>query len=87
MAAVDETLAADAVAAIEVEIEPLPFALDPLDTLRPGGPNPLEVGNAYDGFEVAEIKWTAEQMADGRGGPLPGDRAARGRRLGGRGCG
>ncbi len=63
VAAVDETLAADAVAAIEVEIEPLPFALDPLDTLRPGGPNPLEVGNAYEGFEVAEIKWTAEQMA------------------------
>ena len=69
VAAVDETLAADAVAAIEIEIEPLPFALDPLDTLRPGGPNPTAEGNAYDGFEVAEIKWTAEQMA-----ALEGDR-------------
>jgi len=69
VAAVDETLAAEAVAAIELEIDPLPFVLDPLDTLRPGGPNPLEEGNAYDGFEVAEVKWTAEQMA-----ALEGDR-------------
>ena len=71
VAAVDETLAADAVAAIDIEIEPLPFALDPLDTLRPGGPNPLLVGNAYDGFEIAEIKWTAEQMAAIEGGEFP----------------
>ena len=69
VAAVDETLAAEAVAAIEIEIDPLPFALDPLDTLRPGGPNPLEEGNAYEGFEVAEVKWTAAQMA-----ALEGDR-------------
>ena len=71
VAAVDETLAADAVAAIDIEIEPLPFALDPLDTLRPGGPNPLEEGNAFDGFEVAEIKWTAEQMAALEGDSFP----------------
>ncbi len=71
VAAIDETLAAEAVAAIDIEIEPLPFALDPLDTLRPGGPNPLEEGNAYDGFEVAEVKWTAEQMASLEGDRFP----------------
>ena len=69
VAATDETLAAEAVAAIDIEIEPLPFALDPLDALRPGGPNPLLEGNAYDGFDIAEIKWTSEQMA-----ALEGDR-------------
>ena len=71
VAAVDETLAAEAVAAIDIEIEPLPFALDPLDTLRPGGPSPLQEGNAYDGFEVAEIKWTADQMAALEGERFP----------------
>ena len=71
VAAVDETLAADAVAAIDIDIEPLPFALDPLDTLRPGGPNPLQEGNAYEGFEVAEVKWTADQMAVLEGDQFP----------------
>ena len=69
VAAVDETTAAEAVAAIDIEIEPLPFAVDPLDTLRPGGPNPISEGNAYDGREVVEVKWTGEQMA-----ALEGDR-------------
>ena len=69
VAAVDETLAAEAVAAIEIEIDPLPFVLDPLDTLRPDGPNPLEAGNAFEESNVVEVKWTAEQMA-----ALEGDR-------------
>ena len=73
VAAVDETLAAEAVAAIDIDIEPLPFALDPLDTLRPGGPNPLEVGNAYEGREVVEVKWTVDQMAALEGDVFPTD--------------
>ena len=40
VAAVDEYTAAEAIEAIDIEFEPLPFAIDPLDTLRPGGPNP-----------------------------------------------
>ena len=71
VAAVDETLAADAVAAIDIDIEPLPFALDPLDTLRPGGPNPLPVGNAYEGFEIGEIKWMPGEMAAVEGDSFP----------------
>ena len=71
VAAVDETTAAEAVAAIELQMETLPFTLDPLDTLRPGGPNPLAEGNAFEGFEVAEVKWTAAQMAALEGESFP----------------
>ena len=34
VAAVDETTAADAIEQIEVDLEPLPFVLDPLESLR-----------------------------------------------------
>ena len=40
IAAVDELTAADAIEKIHLDLEPLPFVLDPLETLRPGGPNP-----------------------------------------------
>ena len=47
VAAVDEYTAAEAIEAIDIEFEPLPFAVDPLDTLRPGGPNPRTDGNVW----------------------------------------
>ena len=47
VAAVDEYTAAEAIEAIDIEFEPLPFAVDPLDTLRPGGPNPRIDGNVW----------------------------------------
>ncbi len=47
VAAVDEYTAAEAIEAIDIEFEPLPFAVDPLDTLRPGGPNPRINGNVW----------------------------------------
>src|SRR3989442_5516595 len=40
VAAVDEVTAAAAIEAIDIDLEPLPFLLDPIETLRPGGPNP-----------------------------------------------
>ena len=40
VAAVDELTAAEAIEKIDIDFEPLPFVVDPLDTLRPGGPNP-----------------------------------------------
>ncbi len=40
VAAVDELTAAEAIEAIDIEFEHLPFVVDPLDSLRPGGPNP-----------------------------------------------
>ena len=47
VAAVDEYTAAEAIEAIDIEFEQLPFAIDPLDTLRPGGPNPRVDGNVW----------------------------------------
>jgi CO/xanthine dehydrogenase Mo-binding subunit len=47
VAAVDELTAADAIEKIEIEFEHLPFVIDPLDSLRPGGPNPRVEGNVW----------------------------------------
>jgi xanthine dehydrogenase molybdenum-binding subunit len=47
VAAVDEFTAAEAIEKIQIDFEPLPFVIDPLDTLRPGGPNPRVEGNIW----------------------------------------
>ena len=65
VAAIDEETAANAIEAIKVDYEPLPFVINPLDSLRPGGPNAREGGNTVkDRKEVFEIKWTAEDFSD-----------------------
>ena len=62
VAAVDETTAADAVELVKVDLEPLPFALDPLESLKPDGPNARLGGNVRrrrDGENRLEtLKWT-----------------------------
>jgi xanthine dehydrogenase molybdenum-binding subunit len=47
VAAVDELTAAEAIEKIHLDLDPLPFVLDPLDSLRPGGPNPRVEGNIW----------------------------------------
>ncbi|HEY7172235.1 MAG TPA: xanthine dehydrogenase family protein [Vicinamibacterales bacterium] len=47
LAAVDEFTAAEAIEKIQVEFEPLPFAVDPIETLRPGAPNARTQGNTW----------------------------------------
>jgi CO/xanthine dehydrogenase Mo-binding subunit len=47
VAAVDETTAADAIEKIVIEFEPLPFAVDPIESLRPGSPNARRHGNVW----------------------------------------
>jgi xanthine dehydrogenase molybdenum-binding subunit len=47
VAAVDELTAAEAIEKIKIEFERLPFAIDPLETLRPGAPNPRVGGNTW----------------------------------------
>src|ERR1700729_1683291 len=47
VAAVDELTAADAIEKIKIDFEPLPFVIDPLESLRPGGPNPRTDGNIW----------------------------------------
>jgi xanthine dehydrogenase molybdenum-binding subunit len=47
VAAVDELTAAEAIEKIRIEFEPLPFVIDTLETLRPGGLNPRKDGNIW----------------------------------------
>src|ERR1035437_654202 len=45
VAAVDELTAAEAIEKIRIDFEQLPFVVDPLVSLRPGGPNARTEGN------------------------------------------
>lgn len=69
--AVDELTAAEAIELIDIDFEPLPFVVDPLDSLRPGGPNPHADGNVWVRGKLAEVKWTAADFADYDEGRLP----------------
>jgi xanthine dehydrogenase molybdenum-binding subunit len=77
VAAVDELTAAEAIEKIHIDFERLPFAIDPLDTLRPGGPNPRTDGNIWatppggPGPAVTELKWTDADFAETKYGRLP----------------
>src|SRR5271156_3489912 len=84
VAAVDELTAADAIEKIQIDLEPLPFVIDPLDTLRPGGPNPRLDGNIWvvppppvpggppsPPPSIGELKWTEADFANAKYGQLP----------------
>ncbi len=82
VAAVDETTAAAAIEQIEIDFEPLPFCVDPIETLRPSGPNPRTTGNVWmrpparpgmpeGALEVREWKWSADDFAAAPEGQLP----------------
>jgi xanthine dehydrogenase molybdenum-binding subunit len=82
VAAVDELTAAEAVERIEVDLEPLPFVTDPLESLRPDGPNARLDSNAWGapmpgaqgppGPPPREtVKWTAQDFAAAGEGRLP----------------
>ena len=81
VAAVDELTAAEAIEKIVVDFEPLPFVVDPLDSLKPGGPNARTTGNAWKapapnaGFgapsSVATLKWTEQDFAEAGPARLP----------------
>jgi xanthine dehydrogenase molybdenum-binding subunit len=69
VAAVDELTAAEAIEKIRIDFERLPFVIDPLETLRPGGPNARTDGNIWlppQGQslpQIAQLKWTEAQGA------------------------
>ncbi len=87
VAAVDEVTAADAIEKIRLDLEPLPFVVDPLVSLRPGGPNARTDGNVWVRGpqppptpgrppaivppDVATLKWTEADFADYKEGRLP----------------
>src|SRR5262245_7211059 len=83
VAAESELIAAEAIERIEIEWEQLPFVVDPLVSLRPGGPNARLEGNVWGrpkpptpGQPVAPpaievLKWTAADFAEYEHGRLP----------------
>src|SRR5690606_38471494 len=63
IAAETEQLAADALERVRVDYEELPFTVDPLESLYPGGPNARSQGNVVNGREMESFKWTAQDFA------------------------
>ena len=75
VAAEDETTAEDAIAKITYDFEPLPFTVDPLDSLYPGGPDALVGANVIDNSDffagaagMRSLKWSARDFAAVEGG-------------------
>jgi CO/xanthine dehydrogenase Mo-binding subunit len=85
VAAVDEYTAAEAIEKIRIDFEPLPFVIDPLESLRPGGPNARTQGNVWmrpapppnappgppPPLQRGVLKWTEEDFAQAKEGQLP----------------
>ena len=87
VAAVDELTAAEAIEKIKIDLEPLPFVVDPLVSLRPDGPNARTDGNVWVRVpppppkpgerpaltppELRTLKWTKEDFEDAKNGRMP----------------
>jgi CO/xanthine dehydrogenase Mo-binding subunit len=72
IAAVDETTAADAIERVKIEYEPLPFVIDPLESLYPGGPDARDGGNVANArVALQTVKWNARDFASVEEGQLP----------------
>ncbi len=82
VAAVDEETAAAAAELIDLDLEPLPFVVDPLDSLRPEGPDARTEGNVWGPPapptagqpprpSIQRLKWTDAEFADAAEGRLP----------------
>lgn len=83
LAAVSEDVAAEAIELIDLDIEVLPFTTDPLESLRPEGPDarldgnvwgvapPPQAGQPPARPPVTRLKWTAEDFAAAPDGALP----------------
>ncbi|HQZ40851.1 MAG TPA: xanthine dehydrogenase family protein molybdopterin-binding subunit [Vicinamibacterales bacterium] len=71
VAADSEEIAAAAIERIVVDYEPLSFVIDPLESLRPGGPNGRTEGNVFVGQNVETLKWTPADIAQIAEGKFP----------------
>ncbi|MDK1022651.1 MAG: xanthine dehydrogenase family protein molybdopterin-binding subunit [Gammaproteobacteria bacterium] len=75
LAAESEELAAEAIEKIKIDLEPLPFTVDPLESLYPDGPNARSDGNSAGGYGksgfIDTVKWTARDFAAVKEGELP----------------
>jgi CO/xanthine dehydrogenase Mo-binding subunit len=72
VAAVDEPTAAAAIEQIKVDLQALPFVIDPLESLRPRGPNARSEGNVANvRLPLQTIKWNAKDFAAAGADRLP----------------
>jgi len=83
LAAVSEEVAADALERVDVDLEPLPFVVDPLDSLRPEGPDARTIGNVWGPPppatpgqspprpSIQRLKWTEADFAEAAEGRMP----------------
>ena len=85
VAAVDEDTAAAAIERIELDLEPLPFVVDPVESLRPSGANGRREGNVWVPLPppapgasgppprptLRTLKWTDQDFASAPAGALP----------------
>ena len=87
VAAVDEVTAVQAIERINLDLELLPFVTDPLESLRPNGPNATTKGNVlapargparrdvegalFNQTELRTVKWTERDFAAAAPGQLP----------------
>ena len=83
IAAVDELTATEAIEQIDIEWQHLPFVVDPLVSLRAGGPNARLEGNTWGRPKpgaagapptpaaIEELKWSDAEFADYEQGRLP----------------
>jgi len=70
IAAVDEKTAENAISLIRLDLEPLPFVVDPLASLQPGGPSARQQGNVYPS-EIQSLHWSSEDVSRFRKGEEP----------------
>ncbi len=81
VAAISEEIAADAIDLVRLEVEPLPFVTDPIESLRPDGPDARTDGNVWAAAAPApgqpprpviqRLKWTEAEFADAAEGRMP----------------
>jgi CO/xanthine dehydrogenase Mo-binding subunit len=77
VAAVDETTAQDCIDKIKLDLEPLPFVIDPFKSLAP---NPVDArldGNVgAQGVKLQTIRWTEDDFKNAGEGQMPMGKAA-----------
>ena len=82
VAAVSEEVAADAVERLRFDLDPLPFIIDPVESLRPGSPDARTEGNVWSPPapaapgqpprpSIQRLKWTEADFAEAAEGRLP----------------
>jgi len=78
VAAISEEVAAAAIELIHLDLEPLPHVTDPIESLRPDGPNARTDGNVWGAPAgqpprpaIQELKWTEADFAAAVDGQVP----------------